>query len=520
MAILAACLPLGKTIGGSITGLTGAGLVLQNNAADDLAVTAGATHFSFAKTIASGGNYAVSILTQPQNQACTVSNGSGTVADSNISNVSINCVAEDKHHFVYLLNDGQKLNTISAYSISESSGVLSAVPGSPFSVGSNAGKTGSKIIVDPAGRFIYMIRYQAKLCTVGNGPGPIDVIVGFCPMPVNISAYSINRSTGALTTVPGGPFATGSKPKAITIDPTGKFAYVDGLGGLHVFSINNSTGALTEVPGAGSAMPNGYYEELVFDPSGKFVFSSLSEGFNTYNVDTNTGALTLVPGSPFFPYYISKSYPFSPSGQFAYVLGSDGNSHIPVISSYSIDTNAGTITAVPGSPFSLGGYYATGIKIAPSGKFAYVNTSTDYYSAPCNISTYAINDSTGVWDTVAVGSVSASFCSDIHFDSTGKFAYMARIVDQGHVMVTGYAVNDSTGALTPLPASPFSIETNSVTFDPSGKFAYTLTTDSPGSGTISAYAIDATSGALAPVIGSQPLPTGGGGGYWSLVSAP
>ena len=46
------------TISGTITGLTGAGLVLQNNGGDNLKVTASGP-FTFATSIASGGAYAV-----------------------------------------------------------------------------------------------------------------------------------------------------------------------------------------------------------------------------------------------------------------------------------------------------------------------------------------------------------------------------------------------------------------------------------------------------------------------------
>ena len=66
------------SIGGTVYGLSGTGLVLQDNALDNLSVSASGT-FVFATTIASGGNYAVTILTQPSNpaQTCTVANGSG-----------------------------------------------------------------------------------------------------------------------------------------------------------------------------------------------------------------------------------------------------------------------------------------------------------------------------------------------------------------------------------------------------------------------------------------------------------
>jgi hypothetical protein len=79
------------TVGGTITGLTTAGLELQNNGVDDLTVAANATTFTFATSIASGSPYAVTVKTQPTNRNCVVTNGSGTVAASNVTNVSVTC---------------------------------------------------------------------------------------------------------------------------------------------------------------------------------------------------------------------------------------------------------------------------------------------------------------------------------------------------------------------------------------------------------------------------------------------
>ena len=77
------------TIGGTVTGMTGTGLVLQDNGADDLTVSASGT-FTFPTTIAANGAYNVTVLTQPSNQTCTVSNGTGTVT-ANVSNVTVAC---------------------------------------------------------------------------------------------------------------------------------------------------------------------------------------------------------------------------------------------------------------------------------------------------------------------------------------------------------------------------------------------------------------------------------------------
>jgi hypothetical protein len=80
------------SVGGTITGLTGSGLVLQNNGGDNLAVSASG-NFTFATLVPSGTGYAVTILTQPNSpaQTCTVNAGSGTVTDAIISTVTINC---------------------------------------------------------------------------------------------------------------------------------------------------------------------------------------------------------------------------------------------------------------------------------------------------------------------------------------------------------------------------------------------------------------------------------------------
>ena len=87
------------TVGGTISGLTGSGLVLQNNAGNNLTVSAAATSFSFTTAIATGGSYSVSVLMQPStpSQSCTIVNGSGTVASANVTNVTINCIPKNEH---------------------------------------------------------------------------------------------------------------------------------------------------------------------------------------------------------------------------------------------------------------------------------------------------------------------------------------------------------------------------------------------------------------------------------------
>jgi hypothetical protein len=79
------------TISGTVSGLTASGLVLQDNGGDNLTVASGATSFTFATALPAGSTYAVTVFTQPTGLTCTVTNGSGTIASSNVTNVAIAC---------------------------------------------------------------------------------------------------------------------------------------------------------------------------------------------------------------------------------------------------------------------------------------------------------------------------------------------------------------------------------------------------------------------------------------------
>jgi uncharacterized protein (TIGR02145 family) len=78
------------TVGGTVSGLTGTGLVLQNNGGDNLAISSNGA-FTFATPLANGTGYAVTVLTQPSGQNCIITNGSGTISGANVTNVAVAC---------------------------------------------------------------------------------------------------------------------------------------------------------------------------------------------------------------------------------------------------------------------------------------------------------------------------------------------------------------------------------------------------------------------------------------------
>src|SRR5262249_20047932 len=67
------------TVGGTVSGLTGSGLVLQINSGGNLSIAADGP-YTFTTKVASGATYTVSVLGFPSapTEACTVANASGT----------------------------------------------------------------------------------------------------------------------------------------------------------------------------------------------------------------------------------------------------------------------------------------------------------------------------------------------------------------------------------------------------------------------------------------------------------
>lgn len=79
------------TVGGNIIGLTGSGLVLENNGTDDITVKGtGNMPFTFKAPVS--GPFKVTVKTQPSSpvQNCSVANGTGT-AVANVTDVQVTC---------------------------------------------------------------------------------------------------------------------------------------------------------------------------------------------------------------------------------------------------------------------------------------------------------------------------------------------------------------------------------------------------------------------------------------------
>ena len=120
-------LVIAATVGGSVSGLTsGLSVVLRDtDNGDSVTVTWPATSFTLPVQLPTGASYDVTVLTQPAGEICTVLNGSGKIASSNVTNVGVSCAVAtysiggilsglSSGDSVTLLNNGTDALTISA----------------------------------------------------------------------------------------------------------------------------------------------------------------------------------------------------------------------------------------------------------------------------------------------------------------------------------------------------------------------------------------------------------------------
>ncbi len=82
------------SIGGTVTGLSANGLTLTDGT-ETVSPAANATTFTFPTAVASGTAYTVTVTSQPTGLTCTVSNGTGTVASTDVTSVKVACATNN-----------------------------------------------------------------------------------------------------------------------------------------------------------------------------------------------------------------------------------------------------------------------------------------------------------------------------------------------------------------------------------------------------------------------------------------
>jgi 6-phosphogluconolactonase (cycloisomerase 2 family) len=290
----------------------------------------------------------------------------------------------------------------------------------------------------------------------------------------DLSGYSIDRTTGNLTNLPGSPYSLVGTGRRVAVHPSGKFIYVTsdklkgGNFGINGFAIQ-SNGSLKPVPGspfASSEMLQG-----AIAVTAKYLYVAVrgtSRGqIGAYSIDPISGALTPLAGSPFLMTpapncqcsIVPDDLTTNTKGTFLYanIRGSNDDD----VAGYAIDQNTGTLTRLQGSPYSEGATYkhlgpvAAGVD--PSGKFVY---TADFYSSGFSVFRRDVNS--GVLTYVnSFFNMNGGVCDPetLSIDPSGTFLYnLGLVLNQCQPPLTravvGFSINQGNGTLLPVPGSP------------------------------------------------------------------
>jgi hypothetical protein len=246
------------SVGGTVAGLKGSGLVLANGSST-VSIT-GNGSFAFATPVASGGSYAVTVQTPPSSptQVCTVASGTGTVTNTNVGSVQVTCKTSTFSISV----------TVSGL---QGSGLVLADNGTDtLAVSANGTFAFAKKVASGAGYAVTVPTQPTspwQSCVVGStgsgtvGSGPVSGITVTCStLAYTVGGYVSGVSgSGVTLTLNGGD--------AISVTTSGGFGFPGTLLSGATYSV------------AVSAQPYGptQYCSVTNDPSGTIQGSAIGD---------------------------------------------------------------------------------------------------------------------------------------------------------------------------------------------------------------------------------------------------
>ncbi len=344
------------------------------------------------------------------------------------------------------------------------------------------------------------------------------VVFNESPTPETVSVFKVDATTGGLTAA-GTPVNTmvDCCAEHLDIEPTSKFVFVpgaeSGTNGVQVFGIDQTTGALTEATGAGSPFAAGNYVFSVkVHPSSKFVYAaSFNDGTVTaFTLDLGTGKLTPI-GSAVQATPNPINMTMDPLGRFLYVSDCGSECSNPdVVAGFKIDQTTGALTSI-GATVATGLYPRTGV-IDPSGKFFYVvDMNRNSAAGEDKISGFSIDSTTGALTPIPGMPLTSPMARPygIAIPPSGGFLYFGAKDD---TKIAAYKIDPSTGALTAVTGSPFDFSISfchGLAADTSGKFLYV---NDANDDTVLVLKI-ASDGTLTQLSPGSPVPVGNPGGF-------
>ncbi|HSE19280.1 MAG TPA: beta-propeller fold lactonase family protein [Pyrinomonadaceae bacterium] len=337
--------------------------------------------------------------------------------------------------FVYINNNRLGINTVSAFSV-DTDGLLTPIAGSPFATGGSGVGSGffaaNRLITCVVGNFLYVVNEQSN----------------------NISVFSINPATGALSLIPGSPFATGGTAGSgisLGVTPDNRFLFASNSGSrnITVFSIA-ANGTLTSIPGSpfpAGAEPDG----IKVSPDGRFLSaaSPSSDVVGMFTIAPN-GALTPVPGSPFFAAGTGGVAGVDINCASNLLFGGEANfggTHVDV---FSIGSN-GALTPVPGSPFNNPGIGSNSnvVVLSPADRHLFVSNQASNTITVFNV---AANGGLSLVPGSPFANPGGSTPQMMATNRAGTLLYVNN--DNGTVSVFSIGAD---GTLTRVPGAPFAV---------------------------------------------------------------
>ena len=310
-----ACVTNTYVVRGAIEGYSGSGLVLANGS-ETLTISTGATSFAFTTKVASGASYSVSAMTQPASQTCTVSNPTGTVTSSDITDVRVVCVTNTyalsgtitgyTGSGLTLLNGGETLTiatgaTTFAFTINVASGSAYAVtastqPTSPSQTCTVMNGTGT--VTTSAVSDIQVActtnTYAVRGTITGYTGTGLTLINGAETLPVAANAttfaFTTRIASGSTYAVTAGAQPTTPSQTCVVTGGFGMVAAAD-VTSIQVTCTTNTYavgGTITGYSGSGLTLMNGMQMQTVTSGATSFTFTNPISSGSMYAVTIST----------------------------------------------------------------------------------------------------------------------------------------------------------------------------------------------------------------------------------------
>jgi DNA-binding beta-propeller fold protein YncE len=352
--------------------------------------------------------------------------------------------------------------------------------------------------------FIFLITGCSDGNLVAGGPTPT-------PSPGNAFVYTANAGgnsvsafandgTGALTPIPGSPFAVAGQPFGIAATPNHQFLYVSSFQNNQVneFLISAASGVITPLTCTTVATTDVQPLKIAINPAGTLLYTANQIGSVTgFSINATTGCLTAISTTPTDT--VARGITIDQSGQFVYVVTGGGG-----IDAFQIGST-GTLTRLAIAGFDSGTTTMLAVKAVPTFE---VLMATDGGSTN-NLRTFNINTTTGVLTPIiatAPGSSPANpsaIAFNTPLNATTPLFYIANTASNNLTVNTV----DATGAIgTASLTVPVATGPIDLAVDPLGKFLYVANN---GSSTVSVLNANITAANTTTALIST-SPTGGG----------